>query len=240
MEAKILYQLEGDIFTITLNNPAKLNCMGSDMMNGLKEALDMAEAESAKIIVIRGAGNRAFSTGADINEFKRLSKSGVKQWIESGNHLFNRIEKLKSATIALINGYAMGGGLELALCCDFRLATPTAVLCSPEVANGWLPGWGGLARLRRLIGEANAKKMVLLSERIGAADALNMGLLTKILDDGLENDQLMKFTGLLTKLNPDIYALAKSALMDTNKTTTGADIQFDVLAAQLALKGNLK
>lgn len=235
MPKQLLTELQRGVFQVTLNRPEKLNSIGLTMLTELGEALQQAEEDDAvKVMVVRGAGTKAFSAGGNIQEFAALRGQEVNRWIERGNALFNQLEQLRKPTVAYIDGYALGGGLELALACDFRLGTERAVLGSPEVSNGWLPGWGGLARLRRLVGEAVAKEVVLLGEKILAPTALRMGLLTRLLSPDDEEQELEAFTDRLLGLSPEAYALAKAALMDTTRTTTGSDVQFDVLAVQIA------
>lgn len=215
MTHKIIYHIKDSVAGITLNNPAKLNCMGFEMLHGLDEAVESAGNDpEVRVVLLKGAGERAFSTGADLNEFQSLSTEKTSEWIEYGNAVFNKIEKLPKPTVALINGYAMGGGLELALCCDFRLGTETAIVSNPELQHGWLPGWGGMTRLRRLIGEAKAKEVVMLSEKIPAMQALNFGIFTRILTGGQENEELNAFLNHLSGIKQEVFALAKEALTD--------------------------
>lgn len=231
---KIIFEIKNNVALITLNNPAKLNCMGLELLNELNDAVDKIKRnENVRVLVIQGAGERAFSTGADLKQFTALSEDKLKNWIVFGNEVFNKIEELNKPTIAYINGYALGGGLELALACDFRIGTETTVLGCPELEHGWLPGWGGITRLRRLAGEAKAKEMVMLNQKINANEALQMGLLHRI--DNEKGEQLSLFTEHLKKLKLEAFELAKVALQDENRTTKGADIQFDVMAAQVSI-----
>ncbi len=223
--------LEAGLYTITLNYPKKMNCMGFEMLEGLDNAIDFSKKNNeVKALLFRGAGDRAFSTGANIKEFEALEDLEVKRWIEFGNEINNKIETISKPTVAFINGYAMGGGLELALACDFRLASLTAILSSPEVSNGWLPGWGGMTRVRRLVGEANAKRIVLLCERLDANQAMQMGLVTRVVSENEVHD----FMNTLIGMKPIAYALAKSAVMDATRTTSGSDVDFDVLAVKIS------
>jgi len=231
----IITNLEAGLYTVTLNYPQKMNCMGFEMLEGLNNAIDYAkENNEVRAILFRGAGDRAFSTGANIKEFETLEDHEVKRWIEFGNDINNKIENISKPTVSFINGYAMGGGLELALACDFRLASSTAILSSPEVSNGWLPGWGGMTRVRRLVGEANAKRIVLLCERLDANQALQMGLVTRVVTE----DEVQDFMNTLIEMKPIAYALAKSAVMDATRTTSGSDVNFDVLAVKITQQDN--
>lgn len=230
---KVICEFKDKAEFITLNNPAKLNCIGFQMLNELEEALIRAEMNNdVNVVVIKGAGDRAFSTGADLKEFQSLPMEKIGEWIQLGNKIFNMIENLNKPTIAYINGYAMGGGLELALSCDFRVGTKTAILSNPELQHGWLPGWGGMTRLRRLLGEAKSKEVVMLCEKISADKALKMGLISKI--SSTNEDILTELINHLKTIKPEVFKLAKSALMDEGRTTYGTDIFFDILAAQAA------
>jgi enoyl-CoA hydratase/carnithine racemase len=234
MSEKIILEVRGQVGTITLNNPQKLNCMGFAMLEELDQALIKAAShKELRVLLIQGAGDRAFSTGADLKEFLALTRDQSDRWIRYGNDIFNTLETLAIPTVALIRGYAVGGGLELALCCDFRLGTESAILSSPELQHGWLPGWGGMTRLRRLIGEARAKEVVMLNQKIPANDALKMGLLSKILTNGSEENEVEVILEHLASLKSEAFGLAKRALMDEARTTRGSDIDFDILALQL-------
>jgi enoyl-CoA hydratase/carnithine racemase len=226
---------------VILNNPAKLNCMGFEMLTSLSETLDdIISNPEIRVLLIKGAGDRAFSTGADLKEFRSLDSAESAHWIEYGNQLFNRIEDLPLPTVAYIHGYAMGGGLELALACDFRIGTTKGVISSPELQHGWLPGWGGMARLRRIIGEARAKEVVMLNQPMDAEQSYNLGLLTRVLDEKSEEEELSAFLGHLAQLNPSSFRLAKKALMDANRTTRDGDLEFDILAMQVARRDEAK
>ncbi len=233
---KVLERQKDGILTVELNNPSKLNCMGFEMLNQLNDAICKAEnSNKVKVVIIKGVGERAFSTGADLKEFRKLKPEDEIRWIELGNSVFNKIENLGKPTIALIDGYAMGGGLELALACDFRIGTARAVLSSPELQHGWLPGWGGMTRMTRLFGESVAKEVIFLSERIESGKALQLGLLNRLVESE-SSDEFTKIVQHFKSIDTSAFALAKAAISDENRTTSGADVKFDILAMQLANK----
>ena len=235
MEDKIILKVQGNVARITLNNPLKLNCIGFEMLRALDHTLnEISENELVRVLLIQGAGDRSFSTGADLNEYNSLSTKQADEWILTGNRIFNTIAILPIPTVAFIQGYAIGGGLELALACDFRIGTEKAILSSPELQHGWLPGWGGMTRLRNLVGEARAKEVVMLNEKISAHEALRLGLLTRILKEDVEADELREFLDHLGSLNPVAVRLAKSALMDAGRTSEGADLQLEIHAMKIA------
>jgi enoyl-CoA hydratase/carnithine racemase len=231
MADRIETSLVDGVFTIILNRPEKHNCIGWEMLNGLDEMLKKAESEQEiKVLVIRGAGEKAFSSGADLKEFDSLDPAGQKKWIVFGNELFNRLETLPKPTVAVLQGYVIGGGLELALACDFRLAAYKTLFSFPEVANGWLPGWGGLVRLPKIAGQTLAKSMILLGEKLDGVQAKQAGLVNRLVEHSQLEEALEEMTMVLKKTEPWIYQLAKSALQDQHRTTSGADLLFDVLA----------
>jgi enoyl-CoA hydratase len=231
MENQIEIQYDGKVCTITLNRPSKHNCIRSEMLAHLKEKLYEAEHNpQANVIVITGAGEKAFSTGGDLKEFSGLHQQQVSEWIKLGNEVFNQLENLPKPTIAVINGYAYGGGLELALACDLRIASEQASFCNPELEKGWIPGWGGMTRLRRLVGEAKAKEIIYLSEILSAREALAIGLVNKVFTNSLLADEVARLTEKLSRLDSTVFSLAKAALGDPYRQTTGADLLYDILA----------
>ncbi len=210
----VLVSQQDGVFTIVLNNPSKLNCLGFAMLSQLDDAIcEAKEVGKVKVVIIKGAGERAFSTGADLKEFKSLKPEEEVKWIELGNSVFNKIESLDKPTVAFIDGYAIGGGLELALACDFRVGTSRAVLSSPELQHGWLPGWGGMTRMRRLFGESVAKEVIFLCEKIDAEKALKLGMLYRL----VESESSEEFTGMIQHLHSidsSAFALAKATIAD--------------------------
>jgi len=235
MSEKIIIEKQKGVLMLTLNRPEKLNCIDQEMLQTLENQVDEAAKDAeTRVVIFRGAGDRSFSSGADLKAFHALTKAAADEWIIVGNRLFNKIEQLPKPTIAVIQGYALGGGLELALACDFRIGTEAAVVANPELQHGWLPGWGGMARLRRLLGEAKAKEVVLLCEKIPVQEAYRLGLFTKIVSKENVADEIDKLTTHFLERSPKAFALAKSVLMDEGHGTSGTEIWFDVLAMNLA------
>ncbi len=206
----MLLERKDGVLSLVLNNPAKLNCMGFEMLSQLNAAVKEAkESEEVKLLLIKGAGDRAFSTGADLKEFKSLTPAEEVRWIDEGNSVFNQIESLDKPTIAYIGGYAIGGGLELALACDIRVGSPNAVFSSPELQHGWLPGWGGMTRMKRLFGEAVAKEVFFLCDKIDAEKALRLGMLNLVVED--DNSEVLKsMIRHLISIDSTAFALAKA------------------------------
>jgi len=201
--------------TLTLNRPEKLNCINWEMMEELDRAVAFAEEIAAlRFLVIRGAGDRAFSTGGDLKEWSALDAEETVHWIRMGQEIFDRIESLPALSMAVVDGYAYGGGLELALACDLRVATPSASFSSPEIQHGWPPGWGGLSRLGRLIGETSAKRLIFLGESISAEEAFRLGLVNWVVEQE-EIDGFLEEAGQkLSRVDRDVLAFSKSAITE--------------------------
>lgn len=172
---------EEEIVQITINRQEKLNAMNLDVMNEFISLLDGLEKDSSKVIIITGVGPKAFSAGADIEYMSSIGPTEAEKYALRGHEVLNRIEKLEKPVIAAVNGYALGGGCELALACDIRFASPNAQLGQPEVTLGICPGWGGTQRLLRIIGPSRAKDLIFSGRRITAEEAFSMGLINKII-----------------------------------------------------------
>ena len=230
----ILTELKDGVYTITLNRAEKLNCINIEMLDLLEASILKAENnKDIRIVVIKGAGERAFSTGGDLKVFNNLPERETMDWIRKGHSIFNMLENLPKPTIAVIKGYAFGGGLELALACDFRLASEKASFRLPEVLHGWPPGWGALTRLALLIGQARAKEMILLGEALQAETAYQYGLVTRVVEELKLPIALQGIIETLDAIDADAFAIAKSALQNQN-TVQPSDIAFDALAAVYA------
>ena len=168
MTHKIHLTLDGPIATVTLNRPDKLNALDPEMLRGLETlAAQIEEDETTRVLLLTGAGERAFCVGADINAWAALEPLDMwRRWIRDGHRVFGCLARLRQPVIAVLHGYTFGGGLELALAADVRLAADGIELAMPEVKIGTIPGWGGTQRLPAVIGPARAKQMILSGTRI--------------------------------------------------------------------------
>jgi enoyl-CoA hydratase/carnithine racemase len=229
----VLYEIRGLACWITLNRPEKHNCIHMPMLRLLDgKLIEAANHAAVKVVVVSGAGTKAFSSGADLKAFGGLAAAEVPSWIRSGNSILNRLATISKPTIAVVQGYAYGGGLELALACDFRIATPDAKFCSPELQRGWVPGWGGLTRLRGLLGEARAKEIAFLGDVIDGTEAARIGLVTKVVPLELLDDALLGFIERLAAIQAAPFAAAKAAL--SLGEVSNAEIELQVIATLLA------
>jgi enoyl-CoA hydratase len=170
---------------VTINRPEKLNALNQAVISELGEAFRMArEYVSVKALILTGAGERAFVAGADIGELAKVDAIEAERLSRRGQEIFRTLETLRKPSVAAINGFALGGGLELAMCCTIRIASPNAKLGQPEVKLGIVPGYGATQRLPRLIGRGRALELLLSGESIDAAEAHRIGLVNALAPQG--------------------------------------------------------
>lgn len=177
----LLTTLEDGIFTITINRPEKLNALNKDVFNDLDAVMNEVEADDAiKAVIITGTGPKAFVAGADISEFTGLNHSQGMALAKRGQDVFFKIEGCSKPVVAAVNGFALGGGCELAMACHFRLASESAKFGQPEVNLGLIPGYGGTQRLTQLIGKGRAMELLMTGNMIDAPTALAYGLVNYV------------------------------------------------------------
>ncbi|HEY7228223.1 MAG TPA: enoyl-CoA hydratase-related protein [Nitrososphaeraceae archaeon] len=181
---------QGEIALLRINRPEALNAMNIDVISELSRTVDIVGAdESIKVVIITGTGDKSFCAGADISYMVNIDPISAEKYASSAQSVLNKIERLEKPVIAAVNGYALGGGCELAMVCDIRIASSNAKLGQPEVTIGIPPGWGGTQRLMRLVGPAKAKELVFTGKMISAEEALQLGLVNKVIslssDDNL-------------------------------------------------------
>jgi enoyl-CoA hydratase len=174
-----------ELALVTLDRPEVLNALNFELLRDLGAALDQVASSDARAVLITGAGDRAFCAGADVRELMGRSLRVTREGTAYGQAIFAKLDALAMPSIALINGYAFGGGLELALACTFRIAVPTAKLGLPEIKLGLIPGYGGTQRLPRLIGEARALEIILTGRTVPAEEAERMGLVNRLVEGDL-------------------------------------------------------
>lgn len=171
-----------ELALMTFDRPEVLNALNFELLRDLGAAIDQVAGGDARALLVTGAGSRAFCAGADVKELMDRSLAATRQGAALGQAIFAKLDVLPIPSIALINGYAFGGGLELALACTFRIALPGARLGLPEIKRGLTPGYGGTQRLPRLIGEARALEMILTGRTVMAEEALRIGLVNRVVD----------------------------------------------------------
>ncbi len=185
----ILYQAEDRIATITFNRPTALNALNAALLDEFSLALDkIAADENIHVLVLTGAGDKSFVAGADINELATYNSLSAKNFARKGHNIIAKLQELPIAVIAAVNGFALGGGTEIAIASDFIYASENAKFGQPEINLGLIPGFGGTQRLPRLIGMNRAKELVFTGKMISAAEAEKIGLVNKV----IPHDQLME------------------------------------------------
>ena len=221
-DARILIERDGTTLTLTLNRPDKLNAIDGAMLDALDEALAQIERDrTVRAVILTGAG-RAFSAGADIKEWTALAPLEFgRSWGLRGHALFDRLAALPPPVIAALNGIAFGGGLELALCADIRIASEEARLGLPEVTIAALPGWGGTQRLPRLIGPGRAKHMILTGQPIDTAKAEAWGLVSEVVAQGALLARASELAGQIAA-NAPLSVQAAKRLVDAALPVTPA------------------
>ena len=208
----ILVEKKDKLCTITLNRPKVMNALSEVMISELLQAqAEINKDEDISVVIITGAG-KAFQAGADIEELSKMTPMMILRWNEGLLRVNAGMEKLRQPVIAAINGMAMGGGLELALACSLRVSVKSAKLALPEVKLGIIPGTGGTQRLPRLIGKGRAAKMILTGDIVGAEDALAMGLVDEVVEDGQALEAAEKLAGKILRNAPLAIELAKDAI----------------------------
>jgi len=211
-----------EIVQITIDRPDKLNAMNLNVMEEFITVLDNLEKDSSKIIIITGSGQKAFSAGADIEYMSKIGPTEAEKYALRGHEVLNKIEKLPKPVIAAINGYALGGGCELALSCDIRFASKNAQLGQPEVTLGICPGWGGTQRLLRLIGPARAKDLIFSGRRIDVEEAFSMGLVNGVFSSESLLAETKTYAKAIAKNSGYAVGVSKMLVnrgMDTNLDT---------------------
>jgi enoyl-CoA hydratase len=177
----LLLERDGAIAIVTINRPKVLNALNTQTLDELRRAfLDLKQDEGARVVILTGAGDKSFVAGADINELALQTPTGGREHALAGQHVFDLIENMGKPVIAAINGFALGGGCELAMACTLRLAADTARLGQPEITLGLLPGYAGTQRLPRLVGKGKAMEMILTGAAIAADEAQRIGLVTRV------------------------------------------------------------
>ena len=174
------YESKGQIGIITINRPKALNALNSEVLDELKTVVESIDMKEVRCLIITGAGEKSFVAGADIAEMSGLSAAEGEAFGKKGNDIFRMIEMLPVPVIAAVNGFALGGGCELSMCCDFRICSENAMCGQPEVGLGITPGFGGTQRLARLVGPGMAKQLIYTAKNIRAEEALRIGLVNAV------------------------------------------------------------
>ncbi|HIU44604.1 MAG TPA: enoyl-CoA hydratase/isomerase family protein [Candidatus Ventrousia excrementavium] len=208
----VLYTQEGAVGVVTIDRPKALNALNSTVLDELRQAFEAIDLETVRCVVITGSGEKSFVAGADIGEMSNLTQGEAEAFGKKGNDLFRMIETFPVPVIAAVNGYALGGGCELALCCDIRICSDNAQFGQPEVGLGITPGFGGTQRLVRAVGPGRAKEMIYTARSIKADDALRVGLVNAVYPQAELMPAVMKLAGTIAKNAPIAVRACKKAI----------------------------
>lgn len=214
MEFKnIILEKNGRIATISINRPKALNALNSETLKELDCVVDMiAEDEDVYAVILTGAGEKAFVAGADITEMKDMSVAEGRKFGMLGNKVFRKIDLLEKPIIAAVNGFALGGGCELSMACDIRIASTNAKFGQPEVGLGITPGFGGTQRLARIAGMAVAKELIFTGRIIKAEEALRVGLVNKVVEPDKVMEEAISFANTIAAQAPIAVKYCKAAI----------------------------
>jgi enoyl-CoA hydratase len=214
MEYKnIIFQVEAGIAKITFNRPKVLNAMNSEVMTELAHVLKACSQDDAvKALIVTGSGEKAFVAGADISQMQNSTPVEITKFMELGQETLRFLETMGKPSIAAVNGFALGGGTEIALACDIRIASENAMFGQPEILIGILPGWGGTQRLPRLVGTGIAKELILTGGQINAQRAYEIGLVNKVVPLAGLMEEAEKLAGKFAKLPGFALKMAKNSI----------------------------
>ncbi len=219
------------ICTVKINRPEKLNAMNMDAAKELTEVFEkLGKDDSIKVIILTGEGDKAFSAGADIEYMSKISADESEEYAKLGQLVTGTVENVKQPTIAAINGFALGGGCELAMSCDIRIAANTAKMGQPEVTIGIPPGWGGTQRLMRIVGIAKAKEMVFTGKMIKAEEAREIGLVNQVVELSTLMDETMKMAKTIAGNSAIAVRMSKVAMNKGRNADLDTGLGIELLA----------
>lgn len=216
----VLLNIDNHIATVTINKPLVLNALSTDVLTDLNQVLDEIEKEeNIYTVIITGSGEKSFVAGADISEMKDKTEAEARQYAEFADKIFFRIENFHCPVIAAVNGFALGGGCELALACDIRIASNKARFAQPETGLGITPGFGGTQRLARLIGVGRAKELIYTCRHVKADEALSIGLVNAVTAPEALMEEALKMAHLISANAPIAVKYAKEAINEGLQTS---------------------
>ncbi len=221
----------GHIAVLTLNRPEALNALNSAVLAELGETLEqIAKSDDIYCVILTGEGAKSFVAGADIAEMANIDRKGGADFSALGNAVFRKLETLPMPVIAAVNGFALGGGCELAMACDIRICSENALFGQPEVGLGITPGFGGTQRLARLVGMGMAKQMIFAATNISAEEALRIGLVNAVYPAETLMEEAMKLACRIAKQAPIAVRNAKRAVNEGMQTDIESGIQIEIRA----------
>jgi len=227
----ITTQINDGICTVTINRPQKLNAMNIDVAKEIISTFKQLEKDdNVKVIILTGEGDKAFSAGADIEYMSKISPEESERYAKLGQELTATVENITKPTIAAVNGFALGGGCELAMSCDIRLASDNAKIGQPEVTIGIPPGWGGTQRLMRIVGIAKAKELVFTGKAINASSAKEIGLVNHVFEQAALMDEAVKMAKTIAANSTLAVHMSKTAINKGRNADLDTGLGVELLA----------
>lgn len=223
---------------ITVHRPEALNALNMDVLNELDETLSRMEKErSARVLVLTGAGEKAFAAGADIAAMRDMTPQEAMAFSTRGQAVMEHLERMPAVVLAAVSGYALGGGCELALACDIRIASPTAVLGVPEVSLGVIPGFGGTQRLPRIVGMSRALELMATGRRVDAWEALRIGLVNRVVEDETPLEACRAMAAKIAENSAWAVALGKQSIRQGVEMEIGQAMKLEAALFAAAFSG---
>lgn len=222
----LIVEKSGDVLIVTLNRPKALNALNTGTLIELDMVLaNLAVDQKTRVLILTGSGEKAFVAGADVSEMQPMNAATARDWARLGQAVFKRLEALPQPAIAAVNGFALGGGCELAMACDIRIAAENARFGQPEVGLGITPGFGGTQRLARLVGRGRAAELLFSADPVDAAEALRIGLVNKVVPVGQALEVALALAHKIASRSPVAIGYCKAAISE------GLDADLDTAIA---------
>ncbi|WP_335870102.1 enoyl-CoA hydratase-related protein [Bacillus sp. 2205SS5-2] len=236
MQKNVLLEQKGHLALVTLNREEAMNAFNYDSLRELAEIVESLRINpEVRAVIFKGSGNKAFSVGADLKERKTLTEQQVKRNVFKIGEVFAAVEQLPQPTVAAMNGYAFGGGMELALACDFRIAVEDTKMGLTETSLAIIPGAGGTQRLPRLIGESKAMELILTAKRLSSEEALEYGLLTRVVSRVMFDTEVEAFAHLIMANGPIAVRQAKFAIKNGMNADLHTGLQIERKAYEITI-----
>ncbi|MFB6071857.1 MAG: enoyl-CoA hydratase/isomerase family protein [Halobacterium sp.] len=227
MTDTVSLDVDDGVATVTVDRPDSLNALNVETLHALLGAFDDAADADARAVVLTGAGDQAFVAGADISYMVDMDTAEAQAYADLGHEVANRIESFPAPVVAAINGYAFGGGMELALACDLRVASERAVLGQTEIDLGIIPGWGATQRLPRLVDDETARRLIYFGDRLDATDAHEEGLVGEVVAHDELREHAADLAADLAAQPATALRAAKEAINQSHETTLAAGLDFE-------------
>ncbi len=221
-------QVEDGLAEVTVNRPEALNALNSEVLRELRDVLREVEGrEDVRAVILTGAGDKAFVAGADIREMLPMRPLETRRFAALGHEITRLLERMEKPVVAAVNGYALGGGCELALACDLRLASDRATLGLPEVGLGIFPGFGGTQRLTRLVGRGRASELIFTGDPVDAEEAARIGLVNRVVPHGELMEEARRLARRMLERGPLALKMAKSAVQQSQEVGLSSGLSYE-------------